>query len=426
MFLYVDQLQNQLDKDEFQEDKSMAAFWVLNNQIQKFIDWQYFLDYDSEMTEKLFAKYTIIKAKQFRETLLLYMGNVKKSVAERTQCSGTKSDEHITCSSLGTYITHVVDADIRPVNDQVPSAEKCVFNANHDDCITKFLKEVNSRAKVQSPKSRNNIKPAKRIPNVNKSERRISKGYRFSPNKSSNIHEKPNIPRSCLRWKPTSRIFKTTGLTWISTGKMFTDYTTQVDSEPLSGLNDDITNPYECDQTLNVSVVRILVNPPCPSVSIFIDQDAPSEGHSPSSSYHQSSSVHHGVAADHSSKVNPFALADTEPFDNIFAQNPSSKVSSFEEFSIAKGYSQDEVINFKESFAPVSRLEAIRIFIANAANKNITIYQMDVKTALLYDELKEEVYVSQPEGFVDRNHLNHVYHLKKALLRLKACTKGVV
>ncbi|GKA04180.1 hypothetical protein Tco_0676961 [Tanacetum coccineum] len=72
------------------------------------------------------------------------------------------------------------------------TCHKCVFNANHDNCITKFLKEVNSRAKVQSPKSRNNIKPAKRIPNVNKPERWISKGYRFSPNKSSAMHEKPN------------------------------------------------------------------------------------------------------------------------------------------------------------------------------------------------------------------------------------------
>nr|GEV21236.1 hypothetical protein [Tanacetum cinerariifolium] len=83
MFLYVAQLQNQLNKDEFQKDKSMSAFWVLNNQFQKFIDWQYFLDYDSEMTEKLFAEYTGIKVKQFRETLHLHMGNVKKSVAER-------------------------------------------------------------------------------------------------------------------------------------------------------------------------------------------------------------------------------------------------------------------------------------------------------------------------------------------------------
>ncbi|GKA17643.1 hypothetical protein Tco_0697480 [Tanacetum coccineum] len=131
--------------------------------------------------------------------------------------------------------------------------KKCVFNANHDDCITKFLKEVNSRAKVQSPKSRNNIKPAKRIPNVNKLERWISKGYRFSLNKSFAVHEKPNTLRSCLRWKPTGRIFKNAGLRWIPVGKMFTDSTTKVDSEPPNGSNDDITNLYECDQTLNVS-----------------------------------------------------------------------------------------------------------------------------------------------------------------------------
>ncbi|GJT32966.1 hypothetical protein Tco_0923385 [Tanacetum coccineum] len=125
------------------------------------------------------------------------------------------------------------------------TCQKCVFNTNHDDCITKFLEEVNSQAKVQSPRSRNNIKHAKRIPNVNKPERRISKGYRFSPNKSFAVHEKPKTPRSCLRWKPTGRIFKISGLRWIPTGKMFTDSTTKVDSEPPNGLNDDITNPYE-------------------------------------------------------------------------------------------------------------------------------------------------------------------------------------
>nr|GEZ18963.1 hypothetical protein [Tanacetum cinerariifolium] len=54
-------------------------------------------------------------------------------------------------------------------------------------------------------------------------------------------------------WKPTGRIFKTVGLRWVPTGKIFTDSTTKVDSEPPNGSNDDITNPYECDQTLNVS-----------------------------------------------------------------------------------------------------------------------------------------------------------------------------
>nr|GEY11273.1 hypothetical protein [Tanacetum cinerariifolium] len=137
------------------------------------------------------------------------------------------------------------------------TCQKCVFNANHDDCITKFLKEVNSHSKVQSPKSRNNIEPAKRIPNVNKPKRWISKGYRFSPNKSSAVHEKPNTLRFCLRWKPMGRIFKTVGLRWISTRKMFTDCKTKVDSEPPNGSNEDITNPYECDQTLNVSAVLL-------------------------------------------------------------------------------------------------------------------------------------------------------------------------
>ncbi|GJV76642.1 retrovirus-related pol polyprotein from transposon TNT 1-94 [Tanacetum coccineum] len=91
---------------------------------------------------------------------------------------------------------------------------------------------------------------------------------------------------------------------------------------------------------------------------------------------------------------------------------------------VANGYRQEEGIDFEESFAPVARIEAIRIFIANAASKNITIYQMDVKTAFLNGELKEEVYVSQPEGFVDPDHPTHVYHLKKALYGLKQAPRA--
>ncbi|GJR44185.1 retrovirus-related pol polyprotein from transposon TNT 1-94 [Tanacetum coccineum] len=86
-------------------------------------------------------------------------------------------------------------------------------------------------------------------------------------------------------------------------------------------------------------------------------------------------------------------------------------------------------IDFEESFAPVSRIEAIRIFIAYVAHKNMTIYQMDVKTDFLNGELKEEVYVSQPEGFVDQDNASHVYKLKKALYGLKqaprACPRGI-
>ncbi|GJV27380.1 hypothetical protein Tco_1383828 [Tanacetum coccineum] len=133
------------------------------------------------------------------------------------------------------------------------TCQKCVFNANHDDCITKFLKEVNSRAKVQSSKTRNNNKPVEPKSHTQKPGRQIAIGQRFSLNKSSVVHEKPNTPRSFLRWIPTGRIFKLAGLRWIPTGKMFITDTTKVDNEPLNGSNEDITNPYECDKTLNVS-----------------------------------------------------------------------------------------------------------------------------------------------------------------------------
>nr|GEZ76237.1 retrovirus-related Pol polyprotein from transposon TNT 1-94 [Tanacetum cinerariifolium] len=91
---------------------------------------------------------------------------------------------------------------------------------------------------------------------------------------------------------------------------------------------------------------------------------------------------------------------------------------------VAKGYRQKEGIDFEESFTLVTHIEAIRIFIANAASKNMTIYQMDVKTAFLNGELKEEVYVSQPEGFVNPEHPTHVYRLKKALYGLKQAPRA--
>ncbi|GJS60669.1 retrovirus-related pol polyprotein from transposon TNT 1-94 [Tanacetum coccineum] len=86
---------------------------------------------------------------------------------------------------------------------------------------------------------------------------------------------------------------------------------------------------------------------------------------------------------------------------------------------VAHGYRQEEGIDFEESFALVARLDVIRIFLAFVAYVNMIVYQMDVKTAFLNGILREEVCVSQPDGFVDQDNLNHVYKLKKALYGLK-------
>nr|GEV60792.1 retrovirus-related Pol polyprotein from transposon TNT 1-94 [Tanacetum cinerariifolium] len=175
------------------------------------------------------------------------------------------------------------------------------------------------------------------------------------------------------------------------------------------------------------------------------------------------------AAEPNSMKEHTDALFDNPPFVNVFALEPHSEATSSGDISstdspyelvpqpecvmiialkwiykvkldeygdvlknkarlVAKGYRQEEGIDFEESFALVARIEAIHIFIANATSKNITIYQMDVKTAFLNGELKEEVYVSQPEGFVDPDHPTHVQAkpTKKHLEALKRvfCTPG--
>ncbi|GJU75260.1 retrovirus-related pol polyprotein from transposon TNT 1-94 [Tanacetum coccineum] len=84
----------------------------------------------------------------------------------------------------------------------------------------------------------------------------------------------------------------------------------------------------------------------------------------------------------------------------------------------------EDGINFEKSFAPVARLEAVRIFVAYPAHKNFSIYQMDVKTAFLNSPLKKDVFVCQPDGFVDPDFPNHVYRLKKALYGLKQAPRA--
>nr|GFB91939.1 hypothetical protein [Tanacetum cinerariifolium] len=201
-------------------------------------------------------------------------------------------------------------------------------------------------------------------------------------------------------------------------------------------------------------------------LSTTIDQDAPSPHISPSSSALQSHSLLPRVVAeprfmeDHNSEASSSGdISSTEsphvsqslhhlikwskdhPLDNVIG-NPSRPVSTRKqlttdalyssvlskiepknfksaiiedswfqamqdeiyEFDRLQGYRQEEGIDFEESFAPVARIKAICIFITNDASRNMTVYQLDVKATFLNGELKEEVYVSQPEGFVDPDH----------------------
>ncbi|GJW02936.1 actin-binding, cofilin/tropomyosin type protein [Tanacetum coccineum] len=369
MFLNLDQLQRQLDKDEFQEDKSMAAFWVINNQFQKFIDWQYFLDYDSRMIEDYFAKYTGITVKQFRDKLIQHMENVKKSIAERAhhqrqyerrvnnrqmqtqesmidtgsalhavssqaldaelvvmESNGTESGMHDTSSSSGTYTTHAVDANIKPVNNQVPFAE-VQLTAQHN-----VLTKEQQHTEQSEPKYDTYL-----LEKVDSNT---------TPDSTNMCHRGGEIEhdqvKSPLLW-----------LAWIPNLERFHRYTTKVDSELQKVQMLIYTNPYEMRSNLNVSAGSQIKR----------------------QNYVSLQSVQSLVLQRHMASA-----------DNTSGPIPQSKE---------------------------------RIFLANAASKNMTVYQMDVKTAFLNGELKEVVYVSQPEGFVDLDRPHHVYRLKKALYGLK-------
>ncbi|GKA67315.1 hypothetical protein Tco_0767123, partial [Tanacetum coccineum] len=349
MLLNVDKLQKQLDKDEFQEYGSMAAFWVVNNQFQKFIDSQFTLDYDSQMTDKYFIEYTRIEM-QTQESKI-DTGKAVDDALVVTESSGTESEVQDDSGRPGND-TDADDADIRLIYDEEPMAEvqltakcnifaigqqhieqleiinegrvdqfqstadgskpkprstnhstrslpvsksswvtitavpkanhskssssfpdskhfvcstchKCVFNANHDACITKLLKEVNSHAKIQSYKTGNSNKLVDQKSHTQKPGRQIFTRQRFSPNKTFIMYEKTS-PRSDLRWKPMGRIFKFFGLRWIPTGKLFNSCTSKDNSEPTHGSNVDIPNIHESKQTLYLSA--------CTSINVQKEQ----------------------------------------------------------------------------------------------------------------------------------------------------------
>jgi hypothetical protein len=91
---------------------------------------------------------------------------------------------------------------------------------------------------------------------------------------------------------------------------------------------------------------------------------------------------------------------------------------------VAKGYSQVEGLDFGETYAPIARLESIRILLSYATYHGFKLYQMDMKSAFLNGPIKEEVYVEQPHGFEDSEYPTHVYKLSKALYGLKQAPKA--
>nr|GEZ05866.1 retrovirus-related Pol polyprotein from transposon TNT 1-94 [Tanacetum cinerariifolium] len=118
-------------------------------------------------------------------------------------------------------------------------------------------------------------------------------------------------------------------------------------------------------------------------------------------------------------------LANSCLFSCLLSSIETANVAeAFRDADWVIGYSQQEGIDYDETFAPVAQIESIRLFLAYAAHKDFTVFQMDVMTTFLNEILKEKVYVGQPLGFVSKQYPYHVYALDKALYGLKQAPRA--
>ncbi|GJY58659.1 retrovirus-related pol polyprotein from transposon TNT 1-94 [Tanacetum coccineum] len=231
--------------------------------------------------------------------------------------------------------------------------------------------------------------------------------------------------------KRTQIIIETIHVTFDELTAMASEYSVQDSGASLYDPVHPVYYPTNDNEDLvqDAAAPRAMVLTDSP-MSTSIDQDAPSASISSTQEQELSPNISQAnVIGDPSRSVSARKQLETNAmwcyFDAFLTSvEPKKFKQAMTEPSWIDAMQEEKGINFKESFAPVARIEAIRIFVANATHKNMMIYQMDVKMAFLNGELKEEVHVSQPEGFLDQKNTSHVYKLKKALYGLKQAPRA--
>nr|GEW76907.1 retrovirus-related Pol polyprotein from transposon TNT 1-94 [Tanacetum cinerariifolium] len=199
--------------------------------------------------------------------------------------------------------------------------------------------------------------------------------------------------------------------------------TIHVDFDKLTTMASEQSSSGPALNEMTPAIIIQVVSTGSPS-STIVDQDA----HSPSKSQTTPETQSSVIPQDVKEVIHDIEVAHMRN-DPLFVV-PIPEVTSAQSSSmnkarlVARGYHQEEGIDFEESFSLVARLEAIQIFLAYATHKNMIVYQMDVKTAFSNGNLRDEVYVSQSDGFVDQDNPNHVYKLKKALYGLKQAPRA--
>ncbi|GJY84241.1 hypothetical protein Tco_0497617 [Tanacetum coccineum] len=245
MFLNMDQLEKQLDKEEFQEIGSMAAFKVLETQFQMFIKSRIYLDDEYVvMTRNYFLQYTQLEILEFHDTLIQHMESVKKSIDERAhhkrEYDSWVNERQIQTTEEKVDTSKALDVNIRPIYDEEPMAEV--------QTTVKINVFATGQQHTEQPEFNNEGE-------VDQNAKQCHDTHPLSAKLTDT--QTTELSNQSLKSENICKIFKTVGLRWVPTGKIFTYSTTKVDSEPTNGSNEDIINQYECEQTIHVSACTL-------------------------------------------------------------------------------------------------------------------------------------------------------------------------
>ncbi|GJW85651.1 retrovirus-related pol polyprotein from transposon TNT 1-94 [Tanacetum coccineum] len=324
---------------------------------------------------------------------------------------------HSTCIADHSLSAIISNSRTSNVNAVCAECGKCVFNSNHDACVSRYLKDVHARTKKPHEvpiSARSNLS---NIPSSSDFSWRLYKNLALIIVDSEERILEQDLhayfkEKKALNFKlPLLELLNSTALSKDETkGQIRLNNGFRISSSvlyltllhPTLGIAEEENNN---DQATNASFQEDELYQ-----SFFVQDEK----------LHQFDSL----------KV--LGIVD-KPFGMMIIKlkwlwkNRRMKIQmSFatKQYLLLKVYALKVGIDFEESFAPVARLEAVRIFVAHAAHKSFPVYQMDVKTAFLNGPLKEEVYVAQPEGFVDPDHPEKVYLLRKALYGLKQAPRA--
>nr|GEV05986.1 hypothetical protein [Tanacetum cinerariifolium] len=351
----------------------------------------------------------------------------------------TQVEEHPRISSISNKTKSVtacndsLNSRTSNVNVVYATCKKCLADSDHFACVTKILNDVNARTKKPNVVPISTIKPKAHV------------------NKSAATPHKKKVASKSTNQKPQS-YFR---MLLVPQRKKVSDYDNSDLVPQLQNVSSSayahVPSQQELDLLFGPSYNEFFNagsipqdTRPSTNIQPISTPSTPTFVHAEENNVNQAKEKHlpddkfnnplctsaQEVIESSSHNIDPemcmFALtvSTAEPknikeamADLVWIEAMQEKLHQFDRL-------REEGIDFEESFAPVARLEAVWIFVTYAAHKSFPIYQMDVKTEFFNGPLKEEVYVAQPDGFVDPDYPEKVYRLRKALYGLKQAPKA--